>query len=131
MFIDQPDKVLSIYNKLYKTMLREGILSLEDFIDEAYVISGFAYPLIAFTDAYPGEACFKMYEGLEQPIRNTDHNYDWLRKLAEEFFVNSEQHWKYICWDVTGWQARLSETEKHVDEFVEKMRKEYDSSSVR
>lgn len=106
-------------------MILEGILALEDYIEEAeIVVPGFQYPLFAFVEGVPGLICFQMYEALE-PHLSEYFNFQFLRDLAWQFFVGCETHFKYIDHSKGNIQKRLEKSYKDIDNFVVKTIQKY------
>ncbi len=84
---------------LYKIMLREGILALEDEINEASTkIFGLKYALTAFVDGIDHKTCMKIFEAHSREVINRkDEGVNWKRlwlfqqELMDVFFLHNHE----------------------------------------
>ncbi|MCA1807006.1 MAG: hypothetical protein LC687_04020 [Actinobacteria bacterium] len=93
MDISKKKAILDQYAEMYKLMLKNGILDLEEYLEKnELLIPGFEIPMEVFVWNGPGKAALEKFEEQEDVLRKEqgDLTYEWLYKLGRYFWVVCE-----------------------------------------
>lgn len=116
------EEAVEIYKKLYKTMISEGILSLEDYFDEASGLTGFVYALFPFTEGIEGHVCMRIFDVLEENFEMDDYDLKkkWMftRELAYDFFMNHQDKFDRA---IPSYHLPTAEKEDSLEEIYEEI----------
>jgi hypothetical protein len=114
--------ILVEFKKLYMIMVKEGILSLEDYITESSEIPAFGPTMEAFVEGYSEKVCLEILDILahQQP----DEHIPFIKDLGKEFFVGSNE--KFIFRENSNsLDEALSLIEQEIDEFIGEIKEKY------
>lgn len=114
--------ILKEYKKLYKIMLNEGIIALEDHIIDFENIPGFAPTVLAMIEGQDEKVCMSIYNILMGEIETEDRKF--MDELAEEFFINNKE--KFATRFANNYdQGSKQKVEAVIDAFANQMETKY------
>lgn len=105
---------LEQYRHLFKKKIKEGILALEDDLDQLK-IPGFYYAMLAYCDGIKPTICLKLFEAFEEVLHG---DYDTLHKMAKYFFVDSDDYHNRIYGNGKINYKVRDEIFNEIDEFI-------------
>jgi len=110
-------KILNEFGRLYKMMLKNGILYMEDYLVDFEEVPGFGPAVTAMVEGYDENVCINIFNILLKEENEEDQ--EFLNELATDFFKKNKEKFA----------LRLSGNSKNaittIDSFITKMEEKY------